>query len=249
MNQPPFEVIARTSAWWLLHKRAGLSFHRTPHANDLFTALRAHFPDTRFYPVHRLDQDTSGLLLVATSSEAAATLGSQWQQRQVEKYYLALSHRPAKKKRGWVIGDMQSSRNGNWKLTPQRQQPAVSEFFSFGLGNGLRGFLLKPHTGRTHQLRVALKSQSAPILGDTRYGGQHSDRLYLHAYRLCWEWQDQRLDYCVMPDHGEHFLSEAWKQKLTTLGDVRQYFQATGDANTGDHQTNRPNVGDTPPSL
>lgn len=247
MNQPAFTVVAQHEAWWLLHKRAGVSFHHSAQADDLFTHLRAAFPAQRFYPIHRLDQDTSGLLLLATNPQAAALLGAQWQHRHVEKYYLALSHRAAKKKRGWVIGDMQPARNGNWKLSLQRTQPAISEFFSFGLGNGLRGFVLKPHTGRTHQLRVALKSQSAPILGDARYGGQDSDRLYLHAYRLCWEWQGQRCDYSVLPDSGIHFLTPAWTNKLAALGDVRVHFQPNGGADNADHRTTPPNADGTPP--
>jgi len=79
------------------------------------------------------------------------------------------------------------ARNGSWKLLRSVENPAVTQFFSFGLTPGLRLYLLKPHTGKTHQLRVALKSLGVPLLGDTRYGADKSDRAYLHAWQLAFE--------------------------------------------------------------
>jgi len=70
---------------------------------------------------------------------------------------------------------------------------------------GLRLFLLKPTTGKTHQIRVALKSEGAPILGDKMYSSSSADRTYLHAYSLTFKVNNKPYKYTCMPDCGEHF--------------------------------------------
>jgi hypothetical protein len=94
----------------------------------------------------------------------------------VVKYYFALTSRRPARKQGSVVGDMRRARAGAWRLSPQSagtDDPAVTRFASVGVpaaAPGLRAFLLRPETGRTHQLRVALKSLSSPVLGDELYG-------------------------------------------------------------------------------
>jgi len=61
---------------------------------------------------------------------------------------------------------MLKARRGAWKLARSKESPALTEFVSTSLGQGLRLFLLRPYTGKTHQLRVAMKSLGAPIIGD-----------------------------------------------------------------------------------
>lgn len=107
--------------------------------------------------------------MLATSREAAGELVSAFRKRQVHKYYVALSDRKPSKKMGSVVGDMEKGRRGAWLLARTHADPAVTRFTSVGVPGGrpgLRAFLLKPETGRTHQLRVALKSLGAPVLGD-----------------------------------------------------------------------------------
>ena len=82
------------------------------------------------------------------------------------------------------MGDMKNRRGGQRILLKTTENPAITQFFSSAAKPGTRGFIVKPHSGKTHQIRVALKSIGAPILGDTLYGGEASDRLYLHAWHL-----------------------------------------------------------------
>ena len=122
----------------------------------------------------------------------------------MEKYYLAISSRKPLKKQGLIIGDMLKSRNGDWKLSKTRQHPAVTQFFSYSVGSGKRLFVLKPHTGKTHQLRVALKSIGAAILGDNRYGNPSTPaaRMHLHAYCLRFTDQGHHYHYHCLPSGG-----------------------------------------------
>ena len=66
-----------------------------------------------------------------------------------------------------------------------------------------RLFFVYPKTGKTHQIRVALKSLGAPILGDTRYGGTQADRVYLHAFRLKFHFMGKEYTAEVWPEWGE----------------------------------------------
>ena len=183
-----YRLVDEQAAFLVIDKAPGTHVHRDGEATGLMDRLRDDTGCDTLHLVHRLDAMTSGLLLVARSADAAAALGQALAARQVEKFYLALSDRSPRKKQGWVIGDMERSRRASWKLLPTRQDPAVTQFFSAAAGDGRRLFLLRPRTGRTHQLRVHLMALGHPILGDALYASgqalQAAPRLLLHATRL-----------------------------------------------------------------
>lgn len=152
--------------------------------DGLVTLLKKQLTLEELHLCHRLDTGTSGCLCLAKNSQTAAEIGALFSSRRVNKYYLALSAQKPKKKQGLVIGDMKNRRGGQRILLKTQENPAITQFFSNAAKPGTRGFIVKPHSGKTHQIRVALKSIGAPILGDTLYGGDSSDRLYLHAWHL-----------------------------------------------------------------
>ncbi len=216
-----FRLVAETEAFLVIDKAPGVSFHRQPSNaggepldEGVLTIVKQSLGLSELYPVHRLDKMTSGLLLLAKTPAANRQLSMQFAAREVEKYYLAIAPSKVKKKQGLVKGDMQASRRGSWKLLASQENRAISQFFSAALTPGLRLFLLKPHTGKTHQLRVALKSLGAPIVGDRRYAGQQADRGYLHAYSLgfCFDGQDYR--YLCPPSQGQLFTDDSFNQAL-----------------------------------
>jgi tRNA pseudouridine32 synthase/23S rRNA pseudouridine746 synthase len=179
-----YRVIENHKDFLLIDKHPGIDFHKGSKPAGLVDILKSDLVIKELYTVHRLDRVTSGLLLFAKTSEAAKDLSRQFRNRQVEKYYLAISDGRPKKKQGLVKGDMERARRGGWKLLRSMQKPAITQFISYSLGDRLRLFILKPHTGKTHQLRVALKSIGAPVLGDPLYhkkGDSRPDRTYLQA--------------------------------------------------------------------
>ncbi|MEO9654783.1 pseudouridine synthase [Marinomonas sp.] len=200
-------VVYRSDDYWVITKPAGMSFHSESTDAGVMRSLAGQYPEQTFYPVHRLDKMTSGLLIVACHSKAAATFGAMFEAHSIEKRYVALSKRKPKKKQGSVIGGMEPSRRGQWRLTKGVENLARTQFFSKHFQD-VRVFFLRPLTGKTHQLRVALKSLSAPIHGDERYAGDPADRGYLHAYRLSFEWQGERKQYVSAPFGGELFSQE-----------------------------------------
>lgn len=199
---PGFELIDEQPDFVVLHKAAGVSFHSDDGAGLVVQA--AELLGYRLFPVHRLDKVTSGLILLARNSETAAALTRLFTQHQVEKYYLALSFSKAQKKQSWIKGDMSPSRRGSWKLLASQHNPAVSYFFSKGFEQlPFRAYLVKPFSGKTHQIRVALKSVGAVIAGDTLYGAQRDDRVYLHAYALRFTLDNVAYSYVCTPSQGE----------------------------------------------
>ncbi|PIE24283.1 MAG: TIGR01621 family pseudouridine synthase [Neptuniibacter caesariensis] len=213
-----YQIVDQTADFIVVNKAPGISVHKDQAEAGLTMLLQQDLGLEQIYLVHRLDKVTSGVMVFATNAEVAAALSEQFSNREVSKFYLALSVLKPKRKQGLVCGDMQKSRRGSWKLSRSQHNPAVTQFISSSLKPGFRLFLIKPATGKTHQIRVALKSEGAPILGDTMYGGQQADRMYLHAYQLGFSVQGKHFRYTVLPDSGEHF-NQLCKEKVQAAYD------------------------------
>ena len=204
----------------VVDKAPGVNFHDEEDLGQgLFNRVKAELKQSELYPVHRLDKMTSGLVLFAKNLAGAQAFQQMFAAHLVEKYYLALSDKKPNKKQGLIKGDMAKSRRGSWKLLRSTNNPAISQFFSYGLGDGKRLFVVKPHSGKTHQIRVALSSISAPILGDSHYYPHpDSDRGYLHAYALKFNLNGQEYSFICPPGSGREFTQTAVSEKLLDIG-------------------------------
>lgn len=197
-------------------KPSGVNFHSEEEAG--FVVQVSQQTGLTLFPAHRLDKMTSGLVILAKTSEAAAQFGKMFENREVEKYYLAISMRKPKKKMGWVKADMGAARRGDYKLLPTMDNPAITQFISCALRTHERFFLIKPHTGKTHQIRVALKSLGSPCAGDERYANadeaRKEDRGYLHAYALRFVFNGEPYSFISPPNEGERFVSSECTKQL-----------------------------------
>ncbi|ASK27061.1 TIGR01621 family pseudouridine synthase [Neisseria chenwenguii] len=200
-----FEILFRNEDFVAVNKPCGVAVQQ----ESLLPDLAAQLGVARLWLVHRLDKETSGVLLLALNAESASELAQMFTDKAVKKTYLALSDRKPSKKQGWVKGGMEKSRRGSWKLTRAAENFAVTRFQSFGLENSLRLFILEPHTGKTHQLRVAAKSLGSPLLGDSRYGGSPAPRLFLHAWKICLDRHGSTLE--ISAPLGKEWPSEKIK--------------------------------------
>lgn len=156
-------------------------------ADCLIERLRADYPTIRL--VHRLDGDTSGLVLFALTAKAQAALGLAFEKRQVRKTYQA---------RLWgeeaaTEGRIDLPLIVDWPNRPRQHvnfatgRPALTAWRRLALGQGETRVQLFPHTGRSHQLRVHMAAMGHPILGDTLYAegaAAAHPRLMLHAEAL-----------------------------------------------------------------
>ncbi|MEZ9199401.1 TIGR01621 family pseudouridine synthase [Shewanella sp. 10N.286.54.B9] len=208
-----YQVIADETDFIVICKSANIHFHSQDGSAGVVAQAELDL-GIKLYSVHRLDTMTSGLLILAKSSAAAAEFTRQFSQHKIQKYYLALAKGKPKKKQGWVVGDMAKARRSMHKLLRSMDNPAKTQFFSHSVGDGIRLYLLKPLTGKTHQLRVALASIGVPILGDELYGGETSDRGYLHAYSLNFSYKAQAYQYSVAPPSGVAFNCQAVIEQL-----------------------------------
>lgn len=202
-----FTLVYQNDDFLVIDKHPGVSVHKDDNDQPLLAAVAKHTGDDKLYLIHRLDKMTSGLLLLGRNPQAASALSLMFAEKTVQKFYLALSGKKPSKKQGTVIGDMAKSRRSMWKLLPSKNNPAVTQFFSTAGGDGKRLFLCKPYTGKTHQIRVALKSVGSPILGDDTYGGAEADRGYLHAYSLQFTHGGEHFAFKHLPVFGESWPS------------------------------------------
>lgn len=215
--------------WIIVNKPSGISMQQEQGQPDelsllqltLATAQQYDINLQRLWPVHRLDKATSGLVIFAKSAEAAAQFGELFAHQKITKHYIALAQGKPKKKQGWVKGDMEKGRNGSWLLKRSLLAPAITYFNSCAIesvhGNAIRFYLVTPKTGKTHQIRVALKSLGCPILGDERYKGNPADRCYLHAFCLEFNWQGKVISTKCEPAQGN------WPN-LKEVGLINEFF-------------------------
>ena len=142
--------------------------------------------------VHRLDKDTSGLLLVAKTDAAQQSLMRQFAEHAIEKEYVALVRGDAPATRGRIEAPIgRDPRDRQRMAVVAGGREAVTDYELLGAGEGCALLALRPRTGRTHQLRAHLAYLRLPIVGDQRYGGGMGPgglgRQFLHADRLALE--------------------------------------------------------------
>lgn len=218
-----FKIVTQTDDFVVVAKSVGINFHdEGQQGSGLFSQvkkqMKKQFSVTELYPIHRLDKMTSGLILFAKNLKSAQIFGTLFEEHHIEKYYLAISDKKPTKKQGLIKGDMAKSRRGMFKLLRTMDNPAITQFFSYPIANKQRLYLLRPRSGKTHQLRVALSSIGAPILGDPLYNSNSvADRGYLHAYALRFNFLGKIYQFIHPSDEGEYYLTQTTRDKLSEL--------------------------------
>lgn len=189
------EIIHEESDFLIVNKAAGMLIHPTVKVRrgTLLNALAFHLNNGRDYEsqmfiraglVHRLDKQTSGLVVIAKNQRSLRFLCSHFQRRLVEKKYFALVEGIIKEDSGTIdanIGRYEETRFWNIKEDGKR---AVTNFWVRRRFEDSTLVELEPVTGRTNQLRIHLAHINHPIFGDIKYGGREFSRLCLHAYKL-----------------------------------------------------------------
>ena len=183
-------ILHQDSNLIILDKPAGLAVHGGPRTPD---HLEAMLDVLRFTlrqpprPVHRLDRDTSGCLVLARHDKAASRMGRLFRSGKVEKVYWAVVAGDPPGAAGVIAAPLNkaTTRQG-WRM---RIDPgglaAITEWAVLGRSDGLVWLELRPRTGRTHQIRVhCADSLGCPVLGDALYGSGTDRPLHLHARQV-----------------------------------------------------------------
>lgn len=176
----------------VIDKPAGLPLDQ-PRAGG--RSLEDHLDELRFgfqrqpLPVHRLDQDTSGCLLLARNPKAHKRFSAAFEARQVEKRYVAIVAGLLEADEGTIELSLSkiSSVEKGWRMIPAKKgKPAITHWRKLMVAGGLTLVEFRPETGRTHQIRVhAASGLGVSLLGDPVYGdGRGAGRTMLHGAGL-----------------------------------------------------------------
>jgi len=192
----PLNIIYEDDDLLVIDKPAGLAIHPAPGhpSHTLVNAILSYLPslpDTgdslRPGIVHRLDKDTSGLMLVAKSSMAQANLINQFKARSVVKAYLALVKGHLTPENGIIEAPIgRDPRNRKRMAVVAEGREARTEYYVIKYIGDYTLLEVRPETGRTHQIRVHLSAIGYPVVGDKVYGvkSAYLSRQFLHACRL-----------------------------------------------------------------
>lgn len=202
----------------VVNKPSGLLTHAKGGLSDEPTVAEIIRPKTSFATdtdrpgiVHRLDRDTSGLLIIAKKPESAAHLQRQFAERTAKKTYIAITD--GKPKLNAAKIDLPIGRNpsapSTFRIDPNGK-PAQTTYHVLAENNIQSLVELKPTTGRTHQLRVHLAHLNTPILGDRVYGKSSDCRMMLHAQKLeiTLPSGERKVFEAIVPDEFKKFFPE-----------------------------------------
>jgi 23S rRNA pseudouridine1911/1915/1917 synthase len=232
----PLDVLFENDDMVVINKQAGLQVHPSfnEKKNTLVNALLSHYPeiinvhddgvDAEQRPgiVHRLDRDTSGLMVIARNREAFFALKESFKDRKIEKKYLAIANGTFDEKEGVIEKPIAKASSYKKQIIARHNTKTVirlaethfkvlEEFENYSLVE------LTPKTGRTHQIRIHLASIGHPIVGDVVYGKIKEDKLtqrhLLHAEKLKFELFGEQYDFAApIPEDFKLFLAKIGKK-------------------------------------
>lgn len=194
----PLEILYQDEHLIIINKQQGIVVHPAPGhpSNTLINALLFEYQELtskesiRFGIVHRLDKDTSGVMVIAKNEKVHAALSKLFQSREIKKEYLALciGHPGNKILHNFLRRD--PSDRKKYTVSDVGKE-AISEIETLKFHKGYSLVKITPKTGRTHQIRVHLKSLGTPVIGDPIYGSSKNTKelkissgQFLHAHKL-----------------------------------------------------------------
>jgi 23S rRNA pseudouridine1911/1915/1917 synthase len=206
----------------LLDKPAGIIVHPTHgHYTDTLANGVMHYWQSkgekhRFRPVHRLDRETSGALLIAKNKHAHHVLSEQWQRNEVTKEYWAIVHGQLVEDHGTIDAPIDRSPDDRkYRIVTATGYPSVTHYWVEKRFSQATWARIRLETGRTHQIRVHMKHLGHPLIGDQFYGGIEEEiamqRHALHAYRLMFRHPrtDEPMDFqSPMPNDMKQLLNQ-----------------------------------------
>jgi 23S rRNA pseudouridine1911/1915/1917 synthase len=222
----PLEILFEDADVIVVNKPAGLVMHPAAgHAQDTLVNILLHhagnlsmgFNEQRPGIVHRLDRDTSGVLVAAKNDAAHAHLANQFKARSTHRIYWALAHGRPQGLSGTIKSLLarHPSDRKRFASHPSKGKNAVTHFQVLKANKDFSWLQLKLETGRTHQIRVHLSEKGLPILGDPIYGARVKDKKLAFVTRMALHACELAFDH---PRTGERLMFKAeWPEELEKM--------------------------------
>ena len=211
LNKNEKSLIEDNNDFIVINKRSGISTQGgTKSKNNLIDIFSnsSIFKDAKPYSVHRLDKDTSGVMIIAKNYSSSKLLTSLFRLRKIHKTYLAICHGIFKNKRGEIRGNLVKYEREK-KIT----ELAITNYNVINSNNLFSFVELKPITGRKHQLRKQLSFMGNPIVGDNKYNvikkNKNEKKLMLHAYKTKFIINNKKFNFkAELPDYFNNYLNK-----------------------------------------
>ena len=196
----------------VINKKAGVSVQGgTKSKNNLIDIFSNSnlFKNTKPYSVHRLDKETSGVMIIAKNYNSAKLLTSLFRLRKVHKTYLAICHGILKNKKGEIRGNLVK-----YEKEKKISELAITNYNVISSNNFFSFLELKPITGRKHQLRKQLSFMGNPIVGDVKYNiikskNKDQKKLMLHSYKIKFLINNKKFNFkAKLPDYFDDYLNK-----------------------------------------
>ena len=194
----------------VINKKSGISAQGgTKSKNNLIDIFSNStiFKDTKPYSVHRLDKETSGVMIIAKNYSTAKLLTSLFRLRKIHKTYLAICHGIFKNKKGEIRGNLIK-----YEREKKIIELAITNYNVISSNNLFSFVELKPITGRKHQLRKQLSFMGNPIVGDSKYNNiknKNEKKLMLHAYKIKFMINNEKFNFkAELPVYFSNYLNK-----------------------------------------
>ncbi len=167
--------------------------------------------------VHRLDKETSGLLLIAKNLNCAKTLSYLFKKKEITKFYIALCEGKPKNNNSQVKLEIKSKKN--------KIENTLTNYKILSKSKSISSILFNPKTGKTHQLRIVAKNLGCPIVGDNKYNVYSKytkENLMLHAFALRFTINKKKFEF--ISNLPNYFLTFIKKNNLIINNDLKNYL-------------------------
>ncbi len=210
------DIIENNENFIVINKKSGLPVQGGTRIKENVINILSnsvYFNDCKPYIVHRIDKDTSGILLVAKNRETAQQLTSLFRIRKIHKIYLALSFGHIDKKKN-ILDNNLIRYEGSKKL----MERAITHYQVIDYNDKYTFFKLKPITGRKHQIRKHLLDIGCPVIGDNKYFIHkkfYNKNLMLHAYEIKFILNNKKYKFKAnLPDYfNDYLIKNSFKKK------------------------------------
>ena len=212
LNENEKSLIDDNDEFIVINKKAGISVQGGTKSKDNLIDIFSNsnlFKDTKPYSVHRLDKETSGVMIIAKNYNSAKLLTSLFRLRKVHKTYLAICHGIFKNKKGEIRGNLVK-----YVKDKKISELAITNYNVISSNNFFSFLELKPITGRKHQLRKQLSFMGCPIVGDSKYNivkskSKDQKKLMLHSYKIKFLINNKKFNFkAKLPDYFNNYLNK-----------------------------------------